>query len=118
MTALVLVCGSRSWRDYAAVKDRLSQLPSDSIVMHGAAPGADSYASAAAKHLGLKERPFPAQWRKDGVYNPKAGFIRNAEMIAEKPGLVIAFWDGESRGTKHTIDLALSKGIPVETIAA
>ena len=86
-------------------------------MIHGAAPGADSRASAATRHLGLKERPFPAQWRKDGVYNPKAGLIRNVEMLDEKPDMVIAFWDGQSRGTMHTIEQANKRRIPVEIVS-
>jgi hypothetical protein len=43
-------------------------------------------------------------------------------MIADRyptlvaPDLVIAFWDGKSRGTKHAIDGAGLRGIPVEVI--
>ena len=32
--------------------------------------------------------------------------IRNVEMIGQEPDLVVAFWDGKSRGTQHTITLA------------
>jgi hypothetical protein len=39
-------------------------------------------------------------------------------MLNGSPDLVIAFWDGESRGTRHTIDEAKRRGIPVEIVGA
>jgi hypothetical protein len=35
-------------------------------------------------------------------------------MLDTDPDVVIAFWDGTSRGTRHTIDSAIRRGIPVE----
>lgn len=50
---------------------------------------------------------FPAQWDEFGK---KAGFIRNEQMhryIASKQDRgVIAFWDGESKGTFQSFDLS------------
>ncbi len=34
-------------------------------------------------------------------------------MLESKPDLVLAFWDGQSRGTKHTITEARRRNIPV-----
>jgi hypothetical protein len=39
-------------------------------------------------------------------------------MLDQNPGLVIAFWDGKSRGTAHTIGEARRRGIPVEVVSA
>ena len=38
-------------------------------------------------------------------YGKKAPLIRNKEIV-KRAELVIAFWDGKSRGTKFTIDYA------------
>ena len=56
---------------------------------------------------------FPAEWNRFGR---RAGFIRNtqmAEFASEEgsEGTLIAFWDGESRGTKMMIGIAEKKGI-------
>jgi hypothetical protein len=44
-----------------------------------------------------------------------AGYIRNDEM-AQYADMLIAFWDGTSKGTKHMIDLANKRGIKVVVI--
>lgn len=56
----------------------------------------------AAAH-GLPYKEFPADWEAHGK---RAGFIRN-QQIVNYADRVVAFWDGESKGTKSTIDMAL-----------
>jgi YspA, cpYpsA-related SLOG family len=108
----VLVCGSRSWKDARRIRQRLAELPRSTIVIHGEARGADALADAAARGLGLTVMTFPADWSR----GKQAGFERNIAMLDEKPDLVIAFWDGKSKGTAHTIDQAIERGIAVEVI--
>ncbi len=55
-----------------------------------------------------KKTIFLPDWDK---YGKRAGFIRN-ELIIKEADLVIAFWDGQSKGTKHSIDLAIAQGKP------
>lgn len=109
--SLVLVCGSRSWHDGIAIRDRLAQLPPGCRVIHGGARGADSLAAIACRALGIPERAYPPDWRGKGR---KAGIIRNVEMLDQRPGLVIAFWDGRSTGTAHTVGEAQRRGIALE----
>lgn len=45
-----------------------------------------------------------------------AGFRHNEQMGDIANGL-IAFWDGESHGTKHMIEYAKSKGLDVNVIS-
>jgi hypothetical protein len=45
---------------------------------------------------------YPADWER---YGKSAGYRRNKEMALVAQALV-AFWDGESLGTKHMIDIA------------
>jgi len=56
---------------------------------------------------GVTEEPFPADW-STGV---NAGPLRNIRMFDNPVDLVLAFWDGRSKGTKHTIDLATKRRI-------
>lgn len=110
----VLVCGSRTWRDIGKMRTRLRVLPAGTLVIHGDAKrGADRWAGYLALTFGLPVQTFPAQWKRDGK---RAGILRNIVMLDQCPDLVIAFWDGESRGTAHTIDEAQRRGIPVEVI--
>lgn len=109
----VLVCGSRTWTDGIVISRRLRGLPNDAVIIHGGASGADLQAERVAAKYHLASRCFPAEWNR---YGKRAGIIRNLAMLDEQPDLVLAFWDGRSRGTKHTIDEARKRGIPVEVI--
>lgn len=55
---------------------------------------------------------FPANWK----LGRRAGPIRNQLMLDQNPDKVIAFHDGRSRGTLHTITEARRRGISVEII--
>ena len=52
---------------------------------------------------------FPAAW---DTYGRSAGYKRNVEM-GEYAEALIAVWDGESKGTKHMIDIAEELGLKV-----
>ena len=95
------------------IRARLSQLPPQTMILHGGARGADTLAGQAAQAVGLPCHVFPAKWNQ---YGRQAGFIRNIQMLDQKPDLVLAFWDGLSQGTAHTIREALKRGILTETI--
>ena len=41
--------------------------------------------------------------------------MRNVEM-AENANALIAFWDGKSKGTKHMINIATERNLPVRVI--
>lgn len=61
----------------------------------------------------LKLKRFPAKW---DVYGKRAGYLRNVEMAEyakQDKGVLIAFHDGESRGTKHMIEIAYERGLRV-----
>lgn len=109
----VLACGSRSWTDYGAIQGALSGLVEERgpfVVIHGAARGADRLAGAAARRLDFEVIEYPADWKR---YGRRAGYVRNEEMLAAGPDLVVAFHRDGSRGTAHTIRLARDKGVEV-----
>ena len=109
----VLVCGDRLWNTYEPIHTRLARLPKDTVIIHGAARGADTLAWSAAINLGLQVISVPAEWDKHGK---KAGPIRNLKMLDMKPDLVIAFHKdlSRSKGTLHTLQNALKREIRVE----
>lgn len=119
-TFRVLVTGSRAWIDPLPVHNALNGLLREHgalAVMHGACPsGPDSYAAqwvaqAVRRHPGcVVEIPVPADWE---TYGRKAGPLRNQHMVALGHDLVLAFWDGTSRGTADCIRRAEKAGIPV-----
>lgn len=113
----VLVCGSRRSGDpeatRAAIHARLAEFPPGTTILHGGAHGVDMWADASAYMLGLKTRVMLADWNAHGR---SAGFLRNNDMLDTKPDLVLAFWDGQSPGTRHTINEAEKRGIPVNLV--
>ena len=65
----VLVCGGRDFDDYykvAATLDLLHRESPISVLIHGAARGADSLASRWARKNNVAVREFPAQWEFHG----------------------------------------------------
>ena len=74
--------------------------------------GTEMIAKMVAKEYGLKCHRFPADWEKHGK---SAGYIRNKEM-AEFSDVIIAFWDGKSKGTKHMIDISVDMNKKVYVI--
>jgi len=80
------------------------------ILISGGARGVDSIAEEYWKMNGGKTIIFKPEWDK---YGKRAGFLRN-QLIVNEAERLIAFWDGKSKGTKHSIDLAIAKGIPVD----
>lgn len=112
----VIVCGSRSWDDVAKMREVLDTLPEGTVIVHGGAPGADKMAGSLARKRGFSPIVYPAQWDKHGK---AAGPIRNRQMLdVELPDLVIAFWDGVSRGTKDMIDETERRRIELWVIRA
>ena len=102
--------------NYELLKDKLDKLlklrSSNCSIVSGTARGADSLGEVYAKEKGYLLTKFPAQWDKFGK---SAGYRRNEEMAKNADGLV-AFWDGQSRGTKHMIDIAKAQGLAVRII--
>ena len=78
-------------------------------IISGMADGADTLGIKYAKEHKLTMVLYPANWDK---YPRMAGILRNMNMLVTATHLV-AFWDGKSHGTKHMIEIAKEKGIPV-----
>lgn len=71
-------------------------------IVSGGASGVDAIAKKLATEMNIKYTEFPAAWNKHGK---AAGPIRN-EQIMQYTDKVIAFWDGQSKGTMSAINLA------------
>lgn len=102
------VVGSRDFNDYSYMKEVLQWFDIKRIIS-GGAKGADHLAEKYAAEHGLPITVFPAEWERFGK---SAGYKRNMKIV-EAADEIAAFWDGQSKGTKHTIDFADDKGKPV-----
>lgn len=113
----VIVAGGRDFDDYEYMSAKLNELfwLSDIFdeypikIISGMAKGADTLAIRYADEYELTKILFPANWKS----HPRmAGILRNEDMLSIATHLV-AFWDGMSHGTKHMIEIAREKRIPV-----
>ena len=112
-----MVTGSRTWRDYARVRDAVDEMNSATpidVVVHGGATGADMLCDRACRSLSIPTEIFLPNWKEEGR---KAGVMRNLKLLDQLPDAVLAFRSrGESRGTDHAIHHARKRGIPVHVV--
>ena len=113
----VIVAGSRNFDDYFLLREKCDALlarktDKNIIIVSGTARGADRLGERYAHERGYQIEQYPADWNNNGK---AAGPIRNAKM-ADNADALIAFWDGESRGTANMIETARKKGLSVRVI--
>jgi hypothetical protein len=104
--------GSRKYPHPDLVRKVVRDMRSDRgdfVAVSGGANGVDKIAIEEAEKLGCKTMIFVAEWDKHGK---SAGPLRNGKIV-EAADRVVAFWDGESRGTKDTIDKAIKAKKPL-----
>ena len=129
----IIIAGCRDFNDYSflekeclrIIKQTVGKISKNDVtIVSGRATGADRLGERFAEKFGLKVKYFPADWDRFGR---RAGPMRNAEMASyasgsgDKPndevkGMLIAFWDGESRGTKNMIDTARKMQLAVHVV--
>lgn len=124
----VIIAGSRDFDDFPKLMDSCTDILSQITEQHndldkirivsGTARGADRLGEQYAKIAGHGVSRFPADW---DTFGRAAGYVRNTQMakyaIADRNyGVLIAFWDGKSKGTKHMIDLAEKNGLEVHIV--
>lgn len=105
----IAIVGSRDYANLPQIRHYVQSLPRGTIIVSGGARGVDSVAEAAAVECGLQTLIFYPDWDKHGR---SAGFIRNNDII-KSSDIVVAFWDGVSRGTLSSINLAKKYGKPL-----
>ena len=103
------VVGSRS----ITVLNLEDYLPEDTTeIVSGGARGVDSCARRYALAHGIPLREFLPDYDRYGRGAP----LRRNVTIVENSDLVLAFWDGKSRGTMHTVRECERQGVPCRII--
>ena len=113
----VIIAGGRDFTNVNVMAETLNNLQDVDHAIEiekltlicGMARGADLTAYKLFREVGLPVEMYPANWDEHGK---QAGFIRNTQM-ADNADMLIAFWDGESRGTAHMIDTARKHNLNV-----
>lgn len=101
----VAVIGSRNLE----VKNLQDYLPKETtVIVSGGARGVDASARAYAIERGIPLLEFLPEYEKYGRSAP----IRRNVTILQNADLVLAFWDGHSRGTAFVIRECRRRGVP------
>lgn len=109
----VIIAGGRDFTDYEILRkycDHILQNQIEVEIVSGTARGADQMGEQYAREKGYPVRQFPAEWDRLGK---SAGYVRNGEM-AEYADALIAFWNGQSKGTEHMINLATKHNLKIK----
>lgn len=99
------VVGSRSFNNYEILERIINKIVASvniSTIVAGGAFGADLLGKRFAKENNLNYIEILPNWEQ---YGKKAGYIRNVK-IWDNSDLGVAFWDGESKGTTHSFEIA------------
>ena len=83
-----------------------------SKIITGGAEGTDTLAMRYAKDDGIKCEVYKPDYEQHGN---RAPHIRN-RAIVEDSDVILAFWDGKSKGTLSTIKQATAMGVAVHII--
>jgi predicted Rossmann fold nucleotide-binding protein DprA/Smf involved in DNA uptake len=109
---ITAIVGSRTFDNYDQMIRVLDAFTITRVVSGGAG-GADTLAARWAAECNIPLSTHLPQWDR---YGKRAGAVRNRAIVNEAEQ-VIAFWDGQSKGTKITIDMAREAGKPVTVIS-
>lgn len=102
----VAVIGSRG----LSVSDLGRYLPENTTeIVSGGAKGVDTSAREYALSHGIKLTEFLPEYTRFGRSAP----LKRNITIIEYSDIVLAFWDGKSRGTKYVIDNCRKLGVEV-----
>lgn len=102
------VVGSRAIEDYEFVEkeiDKIAEKYDIAMIVSGGAYGVDTLAMRYARENLIPTKVFEAYW---STFGKSAGYKRNVEIV-EYSDLVLACYDGKSRGTQHSINIAKEK---------
>lgn len=115
----LIIAGGRDFSDYDLLADETSGFIVENvgfneevIIVSGLAKGADTLGCQLAQECNYPIEGYAAEW---GKFGRAAGPIRN-KLMAKNATHLIAFWDGESRGTMHMIDYAHELGLTIKVV--
>lgn len=119
MILKIVIAGGRDFKDYKLLEERCDYYLSSAVangyiikIVCGCANGADKLGERYAKTRGYETIYYPADWDR---FKNRAGYLRNEEM-AKVGDALIAFWDNESRGTNHMINLAKKYNLHIRVV--
>ena len=115
----IIIAGSRTFNDYNKLATHCDRLLAEKkkthhiVIVSGTCRGADLMGERYAQEHGYSIARYPADWNRLGKF---AGIQRNL-IMANNADALIAFWDGQSHGTKAMIEFAREKNLAVRVVS-
>lgn len=103
----VAIIGSRHFAAPNRVTDYVKSLPKGASILTGSASGVDAVVTRAAREGGVPVHVMPASF--DEMSDAGKSVARNQRLV-DSCDVLVAFWDGSSKGTRATVDRALEAG--------
>ena len=111
----VAIVGSRHFSEPDRVTEYVNGLPARASIITGSASGVDAAATKAARARGLGVQVMPASF--DEMSDASRSAARNQRLV-DACDVLVAFWDGTSKGTRTTVERALDSGKEVHVFVA
>ena len=111
----VAIVGSRHFSEPERVAEYIRSLPSRASIITGSASGVDAAATKAARDRGIPIQVIPASFEE--VADASKSAARNQRLV-DACDVLVAFWDGASKGTRTTVERALDSGKEVHVFIA
>jgi predicted Rossmann fold nucleotide-binding protein DprA/Smf involved in DNA uptake len=103
----VAIVGSRHYSEPDRVSEYVNALSRGASIITGSASGVDAAATKAARVRGIPVQVIPASF--DELADPAKSAARNQRLV-DACDVLVAFWDGTSKGTRNTVERALDSG--------
>lgn len=112
----VIIAGTRAFKDYELLRDRLNHLLSnrlpDVVIVSGCASNADKLGERYAAEMDLEVRRYPADWVRYG----KVAKTKQNELMTDNADACVLLCDGESHNAKDLLRTATIKGLAIKYI--
>jgi predicted Rossmann fold nucleotide-binding protein DprA/Smf involved in DNA uptake len=109
------IVGSRHFAALGRVTDYIKALPSNASIITGSASGVDAAATKSAREKGIPVQVMPASFEE--LADSGRSAARNQRLV-DACDVLVAFWDGSSKGTRSTVERALDSGKEVHVFIA
>ena len=111
----VAIVGSRHFAAPERVADYVKSLPPRASIITGSASGVDAAATKAAREKGVPVQVMAASFEE--LADAGMSAARNQRLV-DACDVLVAFWDGASKGTRATVERALDSGKEVHVFLA
>jgi len=106
------ITGNKEFNNYTLFCSTLDRISDISELISGGAVGTDSKAKRYAEERNIDFLEFPPDYK---LYGNEAKFERNRSIV-ENCDSILAFWDGNCKGTGYTIEYGRKLKKPVRVI--